>query len=160
MLDNANCTTAPPAAASDAGVASTGVFLSFIITAGIAFLLSAWIILAERRHAASLSRISRKLLLSLSDQQTITGIGIQCVGLAKMETMVPYHFFIIWMLSSISTATHSAALLALFNDFKRDWVLRWLREGLMLINLLLSVVMGIFVLEDVVKQVSPTLAIG
>lgn len=30
----------------------------------------------------------------------------------------------------------------------------------MLINILLSVVMGIFVLEDVVKQVSPTLAIG
>lgn len=109
---------------------------------------------------SSESRIARKLLLSFSDQQIITGIGIQSVGLAKLETMVPYHFFLIWMLSSISTATHSASLLALFNDFKRDWVLRWLRQGLMFVNLLLSLVYGVLVLQDIVTKVYPTLAIG
>jgi len=129
------------------------------VTAGIALLLSAWIIFFEliRRSEA---KIARKLLLSFSDQQIITGIGLQSVGLAKMETMIPYHFFLIWMLSSISTATHSAALLALYHDFKRDWVLRWLREFLMFVNLALSCVSGVFVLKDITKQISPTLAIA
>lgn len=32
-----------------------------------------------------------------SDQQIMTGIAIQSVGLAKIHTMVSYHFFIIWV---------------------------------------------------------------
>ena len=77
-----------------------------------------------------------------------------------METMVPYHFFIIWMLSLLSTATHISTLLALVNDFKRDWVLRWLRQFLMFINLVLSCVSGIFVLMSVMKNMAPTLPIA
>jgi hypothetical protein len=106
------------------------------------------------------AKIFRKLLLSFSDQQILTGIGIQSVGLAKMQTMVPYHFFIIWMLSLLSTSTHLATLLALVNDFKRDWILRWLRQFLMFINLVLSCVFGIFVLMAVMKDVKPTLPIA
>ena len=77
-----------------------------------------------------------------------------------MSTMVPYHFFIIWMLSLLSTCTHIATLLALVNDFKRDWVLRWIRQGLMSINLVLSCVSGIFVLMAVMKNMAPTLPIA
>jgi hypothetical protein len=108
------------------------------------------IILYELRRKSE-AKIFRKLLLSFSDQQILTGIGIQSVGLAKMETMVPYHFFIIWMLSLLSTATHLSTLLALVNDFKRDWILRWLRQFLMFINLVMSCVFGIFVLMAVMK---------
>lgn len=122
-------------------------------------MLSAWIIFFELIRKSE-AKIARKLLLSFSDQQIITGIGLQSVGLAKMETMIPYHFFLIWMLSSISTATHSAALLALYHDFKRDWVLRWLREFLMFVNLALSCVSGVFVLKDITRQISPTLPIA
>lgn len=68
--------------------------------------------------------IARKLLNSFSDQQIVEGIGIQAVGLAKMNSMVPYHFFVVWMLSLLSTATHLATLLTLVQDYKRDWVLR------------------------------------
>ncbi|KAG9241812.1 hypothetical protein BJ878DRAFT_427289 [Calycina marina] len=159
MFDSANCTHPPAQAASDAGVAGAGVLLSFIVTAGIALVLSAWIIFSELLRSTE-AKIARKLLLSFSDQQIITGIGLQSVGLAKMETMIPYHFFLIWMLSSISTATHSAALLALFHDFKRDWVLRWLREFLMFVNLALSCVSGVFVLKDITAQIFPTLPIA
>ena len=102
----------------------------------------------------------RKLLLSFSDQQIITGIGIQSVALAKMKSMVPYHFFIVWMLSLLSTATHIGTLLALVNDFKRDWVLRWLRQFFMFVNLALSMVSGIFILESVMKDLQPTLPIA
>ncbi|TLD28036.1 hypothetical protein E2P81_ATG06382 [Venturia nashicola] len=159
MLDAKHCTLSPAATKTDAGVAGAGVLLSFIITAGIAIILSAVIIFHEIRRKNE-AKIFRKLLLSFSDQQIITGIGLQSVGLAKMETMVPYHFFIIWMLSLLSTATHLATLLALVNDFKRDWVLRWLRQALMFVNLVLSIVFGVFVLQAVMKDLKPTLPIA
>jgi hypothetical protein len=120
--------------------------------------LSAIIILHELRRRSE-AKIIRKLLLSFSDQQIITGIGIQCVGLAKIQSMIPYHFFLIWMLSLLSTATHLATLLALVNDFKRDWVLRWLRQFLMLVNFILSCTFGIIVLMVTLKNVPQTLAV-
>lgn len=138
------------------------VLLAFIITAAVALVLSSYIILGEFRSNAPITPkiISRKLLGSFSDQQIIEGIGIQAVGLAKMNSMVPYHFFLVWMLALLSTATHLATLLALVQDYKRDWVLRWLRQGFMLINLLLNVLFGIFVLQSVLKDLTPTLPIA
>lgn len=136
--------------------------MAFIITAGIALILSAYILFGEFRSSAPITPkiIARKLLNSFSDQQIIEGIGIQAVGLAKMDSMVPYHFFVVWMLSLLSTATHLATLLTLVQDYKRDWVLRWLRQFFMFVNLLLNVLYGIFVLETVVKNLSPTLPIA
>lgn len=133
--------------------------LSFIITNLLSLLLSAIIILLGLRKSTS-APICRKLLQSFSDQQILTGIGIQSVGLAKMKSMVPYHFFIIWLLSLLSTATNLATLLALVNDFKRDWVLRWLRQILMLINMFLGILSGIFVLQTVLKNMEPRLPIA
>ena len=133
--------------------------LSFIITNFISLFLSAIIILLGLRKSTS-APVCRKLLQSFSDQQIITGIGIQSIGLAKMRYMVPYHFFIIWLLSLLSTATNLATLLALVNDFKRDWVLRWLRQFFMLVNLFLGVLSGIFILQTVVKNLEPRLPIA
>ncbi|CRK26186.1 hypothetical protein BN1708_014399 [Verticillium longisporum] len=86
---------------------------------------------------------------SYSDQQILQGIGIHAVGLAKRDTMLPYHFFIIWCLGLLSQAVHNATLLSLVHDFRRDWVLRWLRQLLMFVNLGLSVVYGVFILRAV-----------
>jgi hypothetical protein len=122
-------------------------------------LLSALIMTKEFRGKGD-SRISRKLLQSFSDQQIMTGIGIQSVGLAKLDSIIPYHFFIIWMLSLLATVTHLSTLLALVRDFQRDWVLRWLRRFLMLVNLALSCVYGIFILNSVTKGLKPTLPIA
>ena len=74
------------------------------------------------------------------------------VGLAKMDSLVPYHFFLIWMLSLLSMATHNATLLALVRDYRRDWVLRWMRQFLMFVNLALSSISGVFVLQAVAKN--------
>ncbi|KAJ4301823.1 hypothetical protein N0V90_003919 [Kalmusia sp. IMI 367209] len=154
-----DCSVVPNSTATDAGVAGAGTLLSFIITNFISLILSAIIILLGLRKSTS-APICRKLLLSFSDQQIITGIGIQSVGLAKMKNMVPYHFFIIWLLSLLSTATNLATLLALVNDFKRDWVLRWLRQFFMLVNMLLGVLSGIFILQTVMKNLEPRLPIA
>ncbi|KAF1737442.1 hypothetical protein CRV24_003061 [Beauveria bassiana] len=135
-----NCTNAPPQAPSEPGVAGAGILLSFIITAGLALILSASVILAEIRGRPSAVR--RKLLNGFSDSQIVQGIGVQSVALAKMGSLVPYHFFLVWMLSLLSMATHNATLLALVGDYRRDWVLRWLRQLLMFVNLALSSVSG------------------
>lgn len=148
MRDNSNC--------------ALKVLLAFIITAGLALVLSSYIVLGDFRQTGSITPkvIARKLLNAFSDQQIIEGIGIQAVGLAKVDTMVPYHFFVIWILSLLSTATHLATLLALVEDYKRDWVLRWLRQFFMFVNLLLNVLYGIFVLETNLKDLAPTLPIA
>jgi hypothetical protein len=135
------------------------VLLTFIFTNFLSLSLSAIIILLGLRKSTS-APISRKLLLSFSDQQILTGIGIQCVALAKMSHMVPYHFFIIWLLSLLSTATNLATLLALVNDFRRDWVLRWLRQAFMAANLVLQSVLGVLMLRSVMKNLEPRLPIA
>ncbi|KAI0884641.1 uncharacterized protein GGS22DRAFT_164013, partial [Annulohypoxylon maeteangense] len=152
---SANCTNAPDAVPSDAGVAGVGVLLSFIITAGISLIISASLIFQEtRQKTASDSILRRKLLNSYSDQQILTGIGIQSIGLAKVSSMVPYHFFLIWMLSLLSMAVHNATLLALARDFRRDWVLRWMRQLLMLANLVLSCAYGVYILRAVERGIN------
>ncbi|KAI5864315.1 hypothetical protein GGS23DRAFT_493781 [Durotheca rogersii] len=163
----ANCTIAPEAVPSDAGVAGIGVLLSFIVTAAISLLISASLVFQEVRYTRNRasaspsssstlkpSTLRRKLLNAYSDQQILTGIGIQSVGLAKTSTMSQYHFFLVWMLSLLSMAVHNATLLALARDFRRDWVLRWMRQALMLANLVLSSVYGAFVLQAVRRGLS------
>lgn len=61
------------------------------------------------------------------------------------------------MLALLSTATNFATLLALVQDFKRDWVLRWLRQFAMFVNMLLNIVFGIFVLETNIEKMATTL---
>lgn len=126
----------------------------------LALILASYIILSELRSSSKAHVISRKLLEGLSDQQIVEGIAIQAVGLAKLNTMVPYHFFIIWMLSLLSTATNFASLLALVQDYKRDWVLRWLRQGAMLVNLGLTVTFGVLVLQVNMQGLPGTLPVA
>lgn len=120
-----------------------------MITAVLALILSSSVIFADIRGKPS--TIRRKLLNGYSDSQIMQGIGIQSVGLAQMNNLIPYHFFLIWMLSLLSMATHNATLLALVHDYRRDWVLRWLRQFLMFVNLVLSSISGIFILQVVSK---------
>lgn len=126
------------------------VLLSFMITAFIAVIVSSSLIVQEQFFKnARPSLMRRRLLNSYSDQQIMTGIAVQVVGLLKMDSMVPYHFFIVWMLSMLSMAVHNMTLLALVQDFRRDWVLRWLRQFLMFVNMALSCTFGVIVLRVV-----------
>ncbi|KAK3684110.1 hypothetical protein B0T22DRAFT_412648 [Podospora appendiculata] len=163
----ADCTTIPPSIPSDAGISGAGVLLSSTITAALALLLSASLVLPEFRRSTTThprpppsSTIRRKLLNGYSDQQIMVGIGIQSVGLVKASSLSAYHFFIIWMLSLLSMATHNATLLALVRDFQRDRVLRWLRQGLMFVNLALSCTFGVYVLQAKVQGLPATLPIA
>lgn len=63
--------------------------------------------------------------------------------------MIPYHFFIIWCLGLISQAVHNAGMLSLVLNYRRDWVLRWLRQALMFTNMGLSITFGVYILGAV-----------
>ncbi|KAK0625830.1 hypothetical protein B0T14DRAFT_447301 [Immersiella caudata] len=162
MFEPRNCSVIPASVPSDAGIAGAGVLLSSAITAFIALILSTTLIFSSfsPNCAPSPATLRRKLLSGYSDQQIIVGIGIQSVGLFKASSLVPYHFFIIWMMSLLSMATHNATLLTLVHDFRRDWVLRWLRQILMFINLALSCVFGVLILQSKIRGLPATLPIG
>ncbi|KAH8194572.1 hypothetical protein TruAng_011267 [Truncatella angustata] len=141
----ANCTSPPDSAATDAGVAGTGVILSFVITAAVALVISATLVFQEQfSKQIKPSVVRRKLLNAYSDQQILTGIGIQSVGLR---------------LVSDHTAVDIARLLRtpgtmglIFPGTHR--VLRWLRQFLMFVNLALSSVYGGFVLKAVERHLT------
>lgn len=166
VFEARDCNAIPENVPSDAGIAGAGVLLSSTITATLALGMSASLIFQSfrrpRPHSLNPnpSVIRRKLLNSYSDQQILVGIGIQSVGLVQSHQLVPYHFFIIWMLSILSMATHNATLLALVSDFRRDRVLRWMRQFLMFVNLALSCVFGVYVLQSKIRDLPDTLPIA
>ena len=57
---------------------------------GLALTLSSYIVLGDFRQNGPVTPkvIARKLLNAFSDQQIVEGIGIQAVGLAKINSMV------------------------------------------------------------------------
>lgn len=94
-----NCTLPGPATTpSNAGVAGIGVILGFIVPAVVSIVFSFSLIIQEsfiHTERPALGLIRRKLLFGISDQQILYGTGIQVVGLAQINSLVPYHFFII-----------------------------------------------------------------
>jgi hypothetical protein len=77
-----------------------------------------------------------------------------------MNKLVPYHFFLIWMNSLLATAAHNATLLALVQEFRQDRILLWMRQILMCVNMALSCVYGIFILQSTAKRLPATLPIA
>lgn len=139
------------------------VLLSSTITASLALLMSGSLIFQDLSRSSRLRKpsvIRRKLLNGYSDQQILVGIGLQSVGLVTSNRIVPYHFFLIWMMALLSMATHNAALLTLVHDFKRDYILRWMRQFLMFANLALSCVYGVYILQSKMKDLPDTLPIS
>lgn len=131
------------------------VILGFIVPALLSILLAISLIVQEsflQTPKPGLGLIRRKLLFAFSDQQILYGIGIQAVGLFQINKLVPYHFFIIWMVSLLSTAVHNSTLLVLVGNFHSDKVLRWVRQILMFVNLVLGCVFGICMLRVLEKD--------
>lgn len=73
------------------------------------------------------------------------------VGLAKMDSVVSYHALVIWLYSILTVATHNATLLALAHHYRKDWLLRYIRQSLMFVNLLLSCVFSIPLFQALTK---------
>jgi hypothetical protein len=119
-------------AAADSDIAGIGVILAFLISAYMTFaaVLLAYITgmvenellgMVDRRLFRIRSRIQyyprvqtalRKFVLSLSDQQIVTGIAIMAAGLRGLAkgTISTYHYQIVLYLAWLSSSVHLSAI--------------------------------------------------
>jgi hypothetical protein len=74
-----------------------------------------------------------RFILSLSDQQLLTGISILLIGFTKIATISTYHFNLVLHLATFSCASHIASVIALRAYFIRYPSARIIRVTLMLI---------------------------
>lgn len=93
-------------------------------------------VLVRKRRKDSLEGF----ILSLSDQQLVTGLAILIAGFSQMYSMSAHHFNIVASLAWFSSATHLATLAILKNYFREHTTVRNWRVGIMLILLIMLVV--------------------
>ncbi|KAF1987050.1 hypothetical protein K402DRAFT_376349 [Aulographum hederae CBS 113979] len=143
----ANCTYVPDEAAADPDIAGIGVVLSFYITAGITFLLRISVLVAKylSHEDCKWIQVTRPVLVSLYDQQLVTGIAIQWLALFMLHKTIPYHLFTVWLLAGISTMTQFAVFFEDFKDLGKEWFLRSLRKSAMILNCATNLVLAGFV---------------
>jgi hypothetical protein len=125
-----------------------------MVTAFLSIIISAWIIVLEwtnvGSHRSAVAHSSRspkyvwmeflrKNLLAFSDQQLITGIGVQISAYIKICDISLYHLRIIACLGLLSTVTHFLTLILLREYFANRTSLRNLRIAFMAINFILMV---------------------
>lgn len=90
----------------------------------------------RKRRKDSLERF----VLSLGDQQLVTGLAVLIAGYSEMNSMSAYHFNIVASLAWFSSATHLATLAVLKNYFREHTTVRNWRVCIMLVLLLMLVV--------------------
>ncbi|KAF1991373.1 hypothetical protein K402DRAFT_459392 [Aulographum hederae CBS 113979] len=144
------CLHEPAVAPADPDIIGIGVAWSFLTTAALTFLtcLIVMIIRLCRKNeqpGGFWPTTLRAVLISLYDQQLVTGMAIQIVCLAKLHFMIQYHLIAIWMLGGITTMAQFAALIVCFRDLSQNKYLSWLRQLAMFINCALNCVLGAFV---------------
>ena len=79
----------------------------------------------------------QRFVLTLSDQQIVTGLAIFIIGYSKHCTMFTYHFFIIVALGWFSSTTHLSTLTVLQDYFKESPGLKYTRLLRMLATFIL-----------------------
>lgn len=91
-----------------------------------------------------------QFILSLSDQQLITGLSILVAGVSNQKTLTGYEFSIILSLAWFSSTTHLATLDALRKFLSSQGVLRNLRvAGMLCVSILLIYTLAIvFLLQN------------
>ena len=90
----------------------------------------------RKRRQESLERF----VLSLGDQQLVTGLAVLIAGYSQMTSMSAYHFNMVASLAWFSSATHLATLAVLKNYFRAYTAVRNWRVAFMVVLLLMLVV--------------------
>ncbi|KAF2753760.1 hypothetical protein EJ05DRAFT_521632 [Pseudovirgaria hyperparasitica] len=149
----------------DGGVGGIGVLLSFMIMnafcLALAFLITMFEPLCEtRRKLDAIAIIMRKLLVAFSDQQIITGIGVLVISLTKMGSLDFYHFYMVYLIGCFATFCHMATTITLFRQYREDWLMKRIRQLLMGLNAMLSLVVAMFLLRFLFRKLVQTLPIA
>ena len=83
--------------------------------------------LIENRSQHKQYEAIQHFVLTLSDQQIVTGLAIFIIGYSRHCTIFTYHFFIIVALGWFSSTTHLSTLTVLNDYFKNASTLRYTR---------------------------------
>lgn len=68
-----------------------------------------------------------KIAFALSDQQLITGISIFIVGFARHCVITQYHFYVVYLLGTLSFSTHQSTMMILRKKLRECHWMRWWR---------------------------------
>jgi hypothetical protein len=145
------------------------VIIAFVATAGITLVLSVVALLIDafcglsytdkgskriktQKKQINWRKIVERLVLSLSDQQLVTGTAILCVGLycipASRGHISFYHFTLVTDLAWFSSNTHQLAVMVLRNYFEKYYVLKiWRGLSMLVMGLLLAICTGLTSVE-------------
>jgi hypothetical protein len=149
-------------AAADSDIAGIGVILAFLISAYMTFaaVLLAYItgmvendllgvvdrklfrIKSRIQHHSRIQTALRKFVLSLSDQQIVTGIAIMAAGLRGLAkgTISTYHYQIVLYLAWLSSSVHLSAISLLTPHLSKYNGLRtWRLVGMLALLIMLLI---------------------
>ncbi|KAK5989398.1 hypothetical protein PT974_10917 [Cladobotryum mycophilum] len=75
----------------------------------------------------------RKTVMMISYQQLVTGIAIFIVGFVKHCTITQYHFYVVYLLGSISSIVHQSAIFLLTDELRKNTILHTSRAVVVIV---------------------------
>lgn len=135
---------------ADPDIAGVGVISAFMVTAGLALVLSFLYILLDSdskvdqfvKNKKGWLHLLQSLILTLSDQQLVTGLAILIAAFVRWNTITVYHWEIVTDLAFMSSNTHICTLVILRRPFRRDgwwWIRLWRIIAMAVLAILLFV---------------------
>jgi hypothetical protein len=85
------------------------------------------------------SKLLFKVLLSLSDQQMVTGFAMLTVGLVQIDSITEYHFAIVQNLSILSFVVHDTTAVILQDEVVRHRMMRHWRGVVVVGSMLITI---------------------
>lgn len=120
--------------AADPDIAGIGVISAFVISAGLAIIISFLHILLQAdttfdkyiKNKTKWLKVCETLILTLSDQQLVTGLAILIAAFVRWNEITVYHWEIVTDLAFVASNTHLCTLAILRHPFRQhEW--RWAR---------------------------------
>lgn len=134
---------------ADPDIAGKGVIIAFLFTAGLALITSfIYAVIADmpnnylRINKERWCPVLESFLLSLSDQQLLTGLAVLIAGFGRWNRIQVYHWELVTDLAFVSSNTHIATLAVLrkyFREPKHKWIRAWRATAMVLLGIVLFV---------------------
>jgi len=154
-----SCMNPPAFIAGDGGITGVGVIINAIFAPGLAVILAVAIIYKQfRTNEEPILRM--KLLSTTFDYVLFSGFVNMIVALIKMNHKTFYHLYAAWQMGNLFTVAHSITTLTMAQKLREDPVLRTTRFIFMLLNGVLNLILGAYLIAAKHVGLPPTAPIG
>ena len=115
---------------ADPDIAGIGVISAFLVSAGLALVLSFLYVVLDNhpkvdRHVKKKKEwlgLIEQLILTLSDQQLVTGLAVLIAAFVRWNEITVYHWEIVTDLAFLASNTHICTLITLRYTFRKpEW---------------------------------------